>query len=158
MRLVNEHLLSEGERQQAWPSEQALERVREAMLDGQPIEGLDELRASLSINLDSEVLDQIGRGDWRLIRAETDVVEWTMPERAFDPKIIELMQDPPAQHTRSPRLFRLVDSVTGKPLARYQYIAAVDGETSPRRTDGVGIAHLFTSTQVRQISMKIVGI
>jgi hypothetical protein len=34
MRLVNERELSESERHNAWPSEQALALVREAMLDG----------------------------------------------------------------------------------------------------------------------------
>ncbi|MHC8322549.1 hypothetical protein ACYZT4_17980 [Pseudomonas sp. GB2N2] len=157
MRLVNERDLSGLQRKHAWPSEQASEWVQEALRDHQPIEGLAELRSGLLINLHSEVLEQIERGEWWLIKAEADFIDWKMPDRAFDPKVIELMQNPPAQPTRSPRLFRLVDSVTGKPLAQHQYIATVDGDTSPRRTDGVGIAHLFTSTETQQISMKIIG-
>ncbi|WP_030128240.1 hypothetical protein [Pseudomonas sp. QTF5] len=158
MRLVNERDLSESERQHVWSSEQALDLVCQALLDRQPIEGLAELRAGLLIDLDSEVLHQIEREEWWLVRAEADYIEWTMPERAFDPKMIELMQNPPAQPSRSPRVFRLIDSVTGEPLAQRHYIATVDGDTSARRTDGEGIAHLFTSAEVQQISMKIIGV
>lgn len=158
MRLVNERELSESQRHNAWPSEQALALVREAMLDGQPIEGLAELRAGLSINLDSEVLEQVERGEWCLVRSDADYIDWAMPERAFDPKVIELMQNPPAQPSRSPSVFRLVDSVTGEPLAERHYLATVDGDTSPRRTDPVGIAHLFVSAEVRHISMKVIGV
>jgi len=158
MRLVNERDLSESERHNAWPSEQALALVREAMLDGQPIEGLAELRAGLQINLDSEVLEQIERGEWCLVKAEADFIDWAMPERAFDPKVIELMQNPPVQPTRSPSVFRLVASATGEPLALHHYLATVDGETSPRRTDAEGIAHLFVSAEVRHLSMKVVGV
>jgi hypothetical protein len=158
MRLVNEFGLSEQERQHAWPTAQALELVRQALLDRQPIDGLDELRMGLLIDTDSEVLDQIERGEWWLVRPEADYADWVMPERAFDPKIMELMQNPPVQPSRSPRVFRLVDSVTGEPLALHHYLATVDGDTAPRRTDGEGIAHLFLSAEVQQISMKVTGV
>jgi hypothetical protein len=158
MRLVNERELSESERHNAWPSEQALALVREALLDGRPIEGLAELRAGLSINLDSEVLEQVERGEWWLVKAEADYVDWAMPERAFDPKVIELMQNPPVQPSRTPSVFRLRESVTGEPLAQRHYLATVDGDTSPRRTDPEGIAHLFVSNEVQHLSMKVVGV
>lgn len=158
MRLVNDINLSEWERQHALPSEQALELVRQALLDRQPIDGMDALRAGLLIDIDSEVLDQIEREEWWLVRPEADYANWTMPDRAFDPKVMELMQNPPAQPSRSPRNFRLVDSVTGEPLALHHYIATVDGDTAPRRTDGEGIAHLFVSVEARQISMKVIGV
>lgn len=158
MRLVNDIHLSEWERQHAWPTEKARELVHQALLDRQPIDGLDQLRAGLSIDLDTEVLDQIERGEWRLVRPEADYADWKMPDRTFDPAIMELMQNPPAQATRSPRLFRLLDSVTGEPLAQRHYIATVDGDTAPRRTDGKGIAHLFLSAEVQPISMKVTGV
>jgi len=158
MRLVNDIHLSEWEHQHAWPTEKARELVHQALLDRQPIDGLDQLRAGLSIDLDTEVLDQIERGEWRLVRPEADYADWKMPDRTFDPAIMELMQNPPAQATRSPRLFRLLDSVTGEPLAQRHYIATVDGGTAPRRTDGKGIAHLFLSAEVQPISMKVTGV
>ena len=158
MRLVNELDLSDWERQHAYSSEQALEVLRQALLDRQPIEGLGQLRAGLLIDIDSEVLDLIERGEWRLVRPEVDYVDWKMPDRAFDPKVMELMQNPPVQPSRSPKIFRLVDSVTGDPLTQRHYIATVDGDTAPRRTDGEGIAHLFVSPGVQQISMVIIGV
>ncbi|MHC8365038.1 hypothetical protein ACYZT9_03890 [Pseudomonas sp. ZT5P21] len=158
MKLVSENLLSDWQRQHAWACEQARDLVRQAMLDRQSVEGLDELRAGLPTNLDSEVLDRIERGEWWLVKPEADYVEWTMPEGAFDPKIIELLHNPPAQPKRSPRLFRLVDSVTGERLAQRDYLATVKGDTAPRRTDGKGIAHLFIAAEVQQISMKIIGV
>ena len=158
MRLVNELDLSERERQHAWPSEQALELVRQALQDRQLIDGMDELRAGLLIDIESEVLDPIERGEWRLVRPEADYADWVMPERTFDPKVMELMLNPPVQPSRTPRVFRLLASATGEPLALHDYIATVDGDTAPRRTDGKGIAHLFTSTGWQQISMKVIGV
>lgn len=128
MRLVNVIHLSEWERQHACSSEQALELVRQALLDRQPIDGLNELRMGLLIDIDSEVLDQIERGEWRLVRPEADYADWTMPDRTFDPRVMELMHNPPVQPTRSPKVFRLVDSVTGEPLAQCHYIATVEGD------------------------------
>lgn len=158
MRLVSELSLTAGEREHACSIEQALAHVRQALLDRQPIEGLDELRAGLLVNLDSEVLDQLERGDWWLIKDEADYGNWALPVRPFDQRVIDLMNNPPVQTSRSPRIFRLVDSVTLEPLAQRQYISNVDGETVPRRTDGEGIAHLFVSDEVRQISMVVIGV
>lgn len=158
MKLVNELDLSEWERQHAWPSEQALELVRQALQGRQLIDGMDELRAGLLIDIESEVLDSIERGEWRLVRPEADYADWVMPERTFDPKVMELMLNPPVQPSRTPRVFRLRANATGEPLALHDYIATVDGDTAPRRTDGKGIAHLFTSTGWQQISMKVIGV
>lgn len=158
MRLVNEFHLSAWEREQAYSSEQALDHVRQALLDRQPIDGLEELRAGLLIDIDSEVLEQLERGSWRLVRAEADYGNWPIPVQTFDQKVIELMRNPPAQASRSPRIFRLVDSVTAEPLAQQPYIATVDGQSAQRKTDGEGIAHLFTPGEVRQISMRVIGV
>ncbi|EXF91543.1 hypothetical protein HK44_018085 [Pseudomonas fluorescens HK44] len=158
MKLVSELYLSAWERQHAYSCEQALDLVRQALLDRQSVEGLDELRASLLIDIDSEVLQQLERGEWWLIRAEADYGDWVMPVRAFDQAIIELMKNPPVQASRSPRVFRLVASVTAEPLAQQRYVATVDGQAVQRRTDGEGIAHLFAPAEVRQISMEVIGV
>jgi hypothetical protein len=158
MRLVNDFQLSAWERQHAYASEQALDLVHQALLDRQPIEGLDALRAGLLIDIDSEVLDQIERGEWWLIRAEADYGDWPIPVPTFDQKVMELMRNPPPQPTRSPSIFRLIDSETLEPLVQQPYIATVDGLTLQRKTDGEGIAHLFMPAEVRQISMRVIGV
>lgn len=158
MRLVSEFSLSAWERQHAYSREQALDHVRQALQDRQPIEGLDELRAGLLIDLDSEALDQVERGEWWLIRAEADYYDWKAPVQAFDQKVLELMRNPPAPAKRSQRIFRIVDSVTAEPLIQHRYTATVDGQAAERRTDGKGIAHLFTPPEIRQISMKVIGV
>ncbi|MEB0046897.1 MULTISPECIES: hypothetical protein [unclassified Pseudomonas] len=157
MRLINTFQLCAWERQQAYSSEEAVEHVRQALHDHPPIAGLDELRAGLLIDIDSEVLDQVERGEWCLIKPEADYGDWVMPVRTFDQKIMLLMKNPPVQPSRSPRIFRLVDSVTGEPLERQRYIATLDGQAVQRSTDGEGIAHLFTPDEVRQISMEVIG-
>ena len=157
MRLVNEIHLSAWERQHAYPHEQALAHVRQALLDRQSIEGLDELRAGLLIDIDSEVLEQLEIGEWWLIRAEADFGDWPIPVRIFDQTVFELMKNPPVQPSRSPRIFRLVDSVTAEPLTQQHYIATVDGQAAQRKTDGEGIAHLFAPAEVRQISMEVMA-
>jgi hypothetical protein len=158
MRLVNEFQLSAWERQHAYASEQALDLVHQALLDRQPIEGLDELRAGLLIDIDTEVLDQIERGEWWLIRVEADYGDWPIPVPTFDQKVMALMRHPPPQPTRSPRVFRLIDSETLEPLVQQRYSATVDGLALQRKTDGEGIAHLFTPAGVRQISMRVIGV
>lgn len=158
MRLVNQRELSELEREHGYSIEEALEHVRQALVDRQPIEGLEKLRAGLLINIDSEVLEQLERGEWWLIRAEADFVEWRLPMRTFDPVVLELMKNPPAQPTRSPRIFRLLDSTTGEPLALSQYIATVGGDSAQRRSDALGIAHLFAPAEVQKISMRVIDV
>ncbi|MEZ1319238.1 hypothetical protein QIW53_24725 [Pseudomonas fluorescens] len=155
MRLVSDVCLSDWERRHAWPREQALELMGEALWGRQAVEGLDQLRAGLLIDLDSEVLDQIEQGEWWLIRPEADYLDWGMPLQAFDPKVLALMHNPPAQPARRPSLYRLVESVTSQPLVNCQHLATVDGETARRRTDGEGITHLWVAAGVLEISMQI---
>lgn len=76
----------------------------------------------------------------------------------FDHAVLKLMNNPPVQTTRIPQIFRLVDSMTGEPLTQQAYTATVDGILSQRKTDGAGIAHLFTPEDVRQISLKIFNV
>ena len=154
MRLVREFSLTDDERQQVCPVEEALEQVA-SLLDGrQSLEGLDQLRAGLMINLDSEVLAQIRQGEWCLIKAEADYGYWRGAEAVSEQAVLDLMNNPPEQPTRTARIFRLVDSVTGEPLPAQACIAMVDGIPSQRRTDAQGIAHLFASEQA-QLSLRI---
>lgn len=128
------------------------------LLERQPLEGLDQLRAGLMLDLDSEVLEQIEHGDWLLLRADADYGEWPTAQSAFDQAVLDLMNNPPPQPTRTPRIYRLVDSMTGEPLPQQAYIATVDGVPTQRRTDAQGIAHLFMPDDVRQISMRIFNV
>ncbi|MFY0729080.1 hypothetical protein J1D76_09915 [Pseudomonas sp. NFX15] len=150
--------MSAWERQQACSSEQALAHVRQALDDRQSLEGLDELRTGLLIDIDSEVLDQIERGEWCLVKAESGYADWTLPTSHFDQRVMALMRKPPVQPSRTPRIFRLVDSVTGEPLVLRHYQSTVDGRTSEHRTDALGIAHLFVTDRVQQISMEVIGV
>ncbi len=158
MRLVYHANLSEADRQHVYPQDQALERVYQALLERRALEGLDELRSGLMINLDSEVLDQIERGDWLLLKSQAEFGQWPVAAAMFDHAVLKLMNNPPVQTTRIPQIFRLVDSMTGEPLTQQAYTATVDGIPSQRKTDGAGIAHLFTPEDVRQISLKIFNV
>ncbi|WP_236188475.1 hypothetical protein [Pseudomonas pharyngis] len=158
MRMVHHSHLTENERQHVYPVDQALELVCKVLLERQPLEGLDQLRAGLMLDLDSEVLEQIEHGDWLLLRADADYGEWPTAQSAFDQAVLDLMNNPPPQPTRTPRIYRLVDSMTGEPLPQQAYIATVDGVPSQRRTDAQGIAHLFMPDDVRQISMRIFNV
>jgi hypothetical protein len=155
MKLLRAIYLSAWELQHACASEQALDHVRQALSDRQPIEGLDELRAGLLIDIDSEVLEQLERGEWCLISTEADYGDWTVP--LFNQRVLALMKNPPEQISRVPRIFRLVDSVTGEPMVQRRYVATVDGQATERRTDVQGIAHLFLTAEAPQISMAVIG-
>jgi hypothetical protein len=156
--MVHHSHLTENERLHVYPVDQALERVCKVLLERQPLEGLDQLRAGLMLDLDSEVLEHIERGEWRLLRAEADYSEWPTAQAAFDQVVLDLMNNPPPQPTRTPRIYRLVDSMTGEPLPQQAYIATVDGVPTQRRTDAEGIAHLFIPDDARQISMRIFNV
>ncbi|WP_236182381.1 MULTISPECIES: hypothetical protein [Pseudomonas] len=158
MRLVHHSHLTENERLHVYPVDQALERVCKVLLERQPLEGLDQLRAGLMLDLDSAVLEHIERGDWRLLRSEADYSEWPVAQAAFDQAVLDLMNNPPAQPTRTPRIYRLVDSMTGEPLPLQAYIATIDGVPTQRRTDAEGIAHLFMPEDAGQISMRIFNV
>lgn len=158
MRLVYHADLSEADRQHVYPQDQALERVCQALLERRTLEGLDELRSGLMINLDSEVLEQIERGAWLLLKSQAEFGQWPVAASIFDHAVLELMNNPPAQPTRAPQIFRLVESMTGEPLTQQAYTATVDGVPSQRKTDAAGIAHLFTPEDVRQISLKIFSV
>lgn len=155
MRLVEDFALTEWERQHAWPPEQAVERVREALLHRQSLDGLEQLRAGLMIDLDSEVLEQVERAEWRLVRPEADYMAWTMPNRAFDPKVLALTAQP--QPTRSPQLFCLVASMTAEPFVQRQYLATLEGQVSSHRTDGQGIAHLYALSGAPDLAVQVLG-
>ena len=105
------------------------------MLERRRLEGLDELRASLLINLDSEVLGQIECGDWLLLKSQAEFGQWPVAASVFDQTVLEMMNNPPAQPVRTPRIFRLVDSITGEPLAQQPYLVTVDGVVSQRVND-----------------------
>lgn len=158
MRLVHRSQVTQLERRQVYSVDQALERVCKVLLDRQPLEGLDQLRAGLAIDLDSEVLEQVEQGEWLLLMVDAETGDWPVAAAVFDQAVLDLMNNPPPQPTRTPRIFRLVDSMTGEPLAQQPYIATVDGVPTQRRTDTLGIAHLFTADDVRQISMRIFNI
>ncbi|QAX83121.1 hypothetical protein C2E19_04365 [Pseudomonas sp. DTU12.3] len=158
MRLVCHAHLSEADRQHVYPQDQALERVYQALLERCPLDGLDELRSGLMINLDSEVLGEVERGDWLLLRSRAEFGQWPVAASIFDQAVLELMNNPPAQPIRTPQIFRLVDSMTGEPLPQQAYTATVDGVPSQRKTGAAGIAYLFTPEDVRQISLKIFNV
>ncbi len=158
MRLIHRSHVTQLERRQAYPVDQALERVCKALLDRQPIQGLDQLRAGLVVDLDSEVLEQIEQGEWLLLTGETEGGDWPLGDAAFDQAVLDLMNNPPAQPVRTPRIYRLVESMTGEPLSQQPYIATVDGVPIQRRTDGAGIAHLFMADDTRQIAMRIFNV
>ncbi|AMQ82637.1 hypothetical protein ACTJK3_08505 [Pseudomonas sp. 22105] len=158
MRLVHHSHLTDTERLHVYPVDQALEWVCKVLLERQSLEGLDQLRAGLMLDLDSEVLEHIERGEWLLLRAEADDGEWSTVQSAFDQAVLDLMNNPPPQPTRTPRIYRLVESMTGEPLPQQPYIATVDGIPTQRRTDAEGIAHLFMPDDARQISMRIFNV
>jgi len=158
MRLIHRSHVTQLERRQVYPVDQALERVCKALLDRQPINGLDQLRAGLVVDLDSEVLEQIEQGEWLLLTGDTEDGDWPVADVAFDQAVLDLMNNPPPQPVRIPRIYRLVESMTGELLAQQPYIATVDGVPIQRRTDAVGIAHLFMADDARQISMRIFNI
>ncbi|MHA3738013.1 hypothetical protein ACXR0M_20390 [Pseudomonas sp. Eth.TT006] len=155
MRLVHHWHLSESDRPHVYPVDQALERVCQVLLERQPLEGLDDLRAGLLIDLDSEVLDQVERGEWLLLKSQAEFGHWPVAAAVFEQAVQDLLNNPPVQPRRTPRIFRLVESMTGEPLVQQACIVKVDGVPSQRKTDAEGITHLFAADAVRQISMKI---
>jgi len=160
MKLIRYLYPSSSELKHAYSTEEAHDLVEQALERREDIEGMDELRRHLMINLDSEVLDQIGRGEWLLIKPEAYYFSWAQFDKSVrkqlrDHRVMELMKTPPPQEQRQRQIFRVTDSQTGEPLINRSYIAIVEGETSKRRTDVIGIAHIPAPPAGAKISLHV---
>lgn len=115
MRLVRLRDLKVGDRKHVYAPAEALNHVKKALGSHQKIEGLEELRRGLMINLDHYVWQQIERGEWLLIKPEARSFDWTHFEKeAAHQRVMASMSNPPPQ-VRPPQLiFCMIDSETAE--------------------------------------------
>jgi hypothetical protein len=160
MKLIRYLYPSSSELKHAYPTEEAHDLVTQALEHREDIEGMDELRRHLMINIDSEVLDQIERGEWLLIKPEAYYFDWTQFDKSvsaqlFEHRVMELMYPPPVIEKKYGHVFLVTNSETGKPLVSRSYIATVDGEDSFHRTDSKGLAHVRAPSAKSSVSIHI---
>jgi hypothetical protein len=76
MLLLSHRYLTNDQRSFAYPPHEAVKLVSRALANGQDINGLNDLRAWLPINRDSEILEQIKKGQWVLLRRGARAFRW----------------------------------------------------------------------------------
>lgn len=155
MKLIRQLYVSEWELKHAYPAQEAIAQFKQSLENREDIQGLDELRRYLMVDDSREVLDQIERGEWLLIKAQANFFDWGQFAEAVSTKqrerrILELMKAPLPQPTTPLLIFRIVDSETGEPLAHRRYIATVDGQKTERRTDSGGVTHISAPPEGRR--------
>lgn len=162
MKLIRQLYVSAWELKHAYPAQEAIVQLKQSLENREDIEGMDELRRYLMIDDNREVLDQIERGEWLLIKAEANFFDWTefaeaVSKKQREQRILDLMKAPPPQPKTPLLIFRIVDSETGEPLTHRRYIATVDGQKAERRTDSGGVTHISAPPEGAKISMQVIG-
>jgi hypothetical protein len=162
VKLIRQLYVSARELKHAYPAQEAIAQVKQSLENREVIDGMDELRRSLMVDDSSELLDQIERGEWLLIKAQASFFDWgqfaeVVSKKQRDQRIMELMKSPLPQPKTPLRIFRIVDSETGEPLTHRSYIATVDGQKTERRTDSSGVTHISAPPEGAKISMQVIG-
>ena len=160
MKLVRNEYLSARTLKFAYPTDEALAIVEQALRNCQDIEGLESLRSSLFTHLDHAVLQAVQEGRWLLINRDEENFDWADFEKTVSRKLLEarseaLMKNPPPQPRRECLVFRVVDSETAEPLLNQHCIAAFEGQQEKRKIDALGIAYLLDQTRALKLSVQL---
>jgi hypothetical protein len=160
VKLISALYPSLSELKHTCPVDEALHIVKQHLESGADIDGMESLRNVLMLPFDSEVMKQVESGEWLLVRDEAyyfdrGQIDKSVGAKLFEHRVMELMNAPPPQEKHHRRIFRVTDSQTGEPLINQSYIATVEGETSKRRTDVIGIAHIPAPPAGAKISLRV---
>lgn len=82
MKLVPKQELSQWDRPWAYAESDAIDRLKRVLDRDEDIEGLERMRASLSVDLEHKILDQLKTGQWLLIKQEIDIFQHPIFESA----------------------------------------------------------------------------
>jgi hypothetical protein len=158
MRLLHRRNLKVEEGKHVYLPAEALKQVKRALTSYQKIEGLDELRCGLMVNLDHFVWQQIERGEWLLIKPEARSFDWTHFEReALHRRALAVMDNPPPQPKPLVLIFRTTDSETGERIIGRKYITSLDAAKRSRKLDDQGIGYVPLSSKRDKVSMWLIG-
>lgn len=156
MKLIRGRYASSWERKHAFASEDAVIQVRQHLASGQNIEGMDQLRSFLMLNVEHEVLQQVQSGEWLLIKPEAYYFDWGQFEKSmFEQRVMDLMSAAPP-HAKPPaiQVFHVADSETAQSLDNRRCV--VTGHTAKRPIDGLGITHIPEPAEGERIELRVI--
>lgn len=121
MLLLSHRYLTNDQRSFAYPPHEAVKLVSRALANGQDINGLNDLRAWLPINRDSEILEQIKKGQWVLLRRGARAFRWAdFAESVQEQRAIYDEYYAPRPEPKFSLHYILVDS-SGAPVVDREY-------------------------------------
>ena len=156
MKLISSRHASSWDLEHAFSVEEALNLMQHPMAGGQEIAGLQQLRTTLMINFDSQVLQQIESGEWLLIKPEANCFNWGQFEGAArEQRVMDAMQHPVPQPKPEVQVLQVLASETLEPLVNRRYTAVIDGTSELRKIDALGFTHLPASAKGAQVLITL---
>lgn len=156
MKLISARFPMPSELKHAYSAEEAVSVVKQHLDAKYPIDGLDHLRSFLALNFDFEVLNQVSKGEWLLIKPEAYYFDYAPFREAFrHQRVMELMAHPLPHEKPDVQVFRVLDSLTGEWLVNRRYTAIIDGKRGQRRIDEQGITHLMKPAKGASITFQV---
>jgi hypothetical protein len=107
------------------------------------------------LDTDTQVIERIESGEWRLIKEEAYYFDGRgIKAEVKERRVLGMMRSPPPQIKVDKVLFRILDSVTGEPISSCNFFMVIDGERTERRTDARGATYLpKTQEQIKSLSI-----
>jgi hypothetical protein len=168
MKLVPRQELSQWDRPRAYSADNAARRLKRALDRGIDIKGLERMRASLSLDLEHKIIDQLKTGKWLLIKQDTDIFQYPLFETAAAriqlpsaPVKMTEADDAPNQckpevsaHTHDQYL--LFKNQDGNPLQNIRYLLkTIEGQNVEGRSDFAGRTRTVSGTKGESIRCLI---
>lgn len=151
MKLVPRQELSQWDRPRAYPADNAARRLKRALDRGIDIKGLERMRATLSVDLEHKILDQLKSGHWLLIKQDTDVFQCPLFETAAariripaaPVKMTDVHDDPdqykPKVAAQTHDQYLVLKDQDDNPLQNIRYLLkTMDGQNVEGRSDFAG--------------------
>jgi hypothetical protein len=147
MRLTSDLYASSIEQDHAYPADEAQRLLSESLNSGSPVDGFDDLRRELMSNRQEDALAAVESGDWLLVKDEAYYFDWGRFDKAAQEqksaqRVKEISSKPLPEEKVEKLVVRILDSITGEPLASRKARFVTGQESSVRKTDGLGVAYL----------------
>ena len=147
MKLTSDRYASPHERDHAYSAAEAKYLVSSSLSSGTPVDGVDDLHRELMSNRQDDALAAVENGDWLLVRDEAYYFDWGRFDKAAQEqksaqRVKEISSKPLPEEKVEKLVVRILDSITGEPLANRKARFMTGQENNVRKTDGLGVAYL----------------
>ncbi|RRV09562.1 hypothetical protein EGJ27_07305 [Pseudomonas sp. v388] len=158
MKLIPSRYASIHERDHAYPALEAQALVGDSLNTGVPLDGMDNLRGDLMSSRDEDVMVQLEKGEWLLVKDQAYHFDWGRFDKAAQEqktaqRVRALSRKPLPEKTVEKFVALVQDSITGEPLANRKVRFVMGQESSVRKTDSLGVAYLSPAPPPQSIAM-----